>query len=135
MKNLKLVTLLFMTFNFTAAYAVDHSMHGGSKGGSSSASSCEKPVLAKFLPVNLAEVAPQSEFSFRVLNIHSPEQITVTVKNIPVAIAADFKDPFYTVTAKLPESLRNTVARINIKVDGKSAHCEAENGWLVKITE
>ena len=50
-------------------------------------------------------------------------------------VVADYKDPYYAVTAKLPDSLRNTVARINIKVNGKSSHCEAEKGWLVKISE
>jgi hypothetical protein len=137
MNKLKLLAVLFVTFNLNIANAVDHSAHGGasSGSGSGSASTCEKPHLSKFLPVNLALIAPGSEFSFRAINIQHPEQISVTVKNIPVEIAAEFKDPFYAVTAKLPDSLRNTVARINIKVSGKSAHCEAENGWLVKIAE
>jgi hypothetical protein len=119
----------------SVANAVDHSAHGGGSSGSSSPITCEKPHLSKFLPVKLALVAPNSEFSFRVTNISNPDQISVTVKNIPVEIVADFKDPFYAVTAKLPDSLRNTVARINIKVSGKSSHCEAEDGWLVKISE
>jgi len=135
MNKSKLLALLFVTFNLSIANAVDHSAHGGGSGGSSSPTTCEKPHLSKFLPDNLALVAPNSELSFRVSNIANPEQITVTVKNIPVDIVAEFKDPFYAVTAKLPESLRNTVARINIKVSGKNAHCEAENGWLVKISE
>lgn len=136
MNKSKLLALFFVIFNLNVANAVDHSAHGG---GSSSASSggvaCEKPHLSKFLPVNLALVAPNSEFSFRVSNIQKPEQISVTVKNIPVELVAEFKDPYYAVTGKLPDSLRNTVARINIKVSGKSTHCEAENGWLVKISE
>ena len=136
MNKSKLLMLLFVTFNISVANAVDHSAHGGGSSGSgSSAVTCEKPHLSKFLPVKLALVAPNSEFSFRVTNISSPDQISATVKNIPVEIVADFKDPFYAVTAKLPDSLRNTVARINIKVSGKSSHCEAEDGWLVKISE
>jgi hypothetical protein len=137
MNKSKLVVLLFAVFTMRIAHAeMDHSVHGaGSMGSSGSAINCEKPHLSKFLPVNLALVAPNSEFSFRVLNIHNPNQIAVTVKNIPVDIVAEFKDPFYAVTAKLPDSLRNTVARINIKVSAKSSHCEAENGWLVKISE
>lgn len=131
MNKSTLLALLFVTFNLSVANAVDHSAHGGS----SSSATCEKPHLSKFLPVNLALVAPNSELSFRVSNIANPEKISVTVKNIPVEIVAEFKDPFYAITAKLPESLRNTVARINITVGGKNAHCEAENGWLVNITE
>ncbi len=137
MNKSTLLALLVVTFNISIANAaMDHSAHGGGKGGGSGESTaCEKPHLSKFLPVNLALVAPSSEFSFRAINIQKPEQISVTVKNIPVEISAKFTDPFYTVTAKLPDSLRNTVARINIKVSGKNAHCEAENGWLVKISE
>jgi len=134
MNKLTLSALFLIAFNINTAHAVmDHSTHGGKSGGESAA--CEKPSLSNFLPVNLAIVAPSSEFSFRVSNIQRPEQITVTVKNIPVEINAEFKDPYYNITAKLPDSLRNTVARINIKVSGKNAHCEAENGWLVKIAE
>jgi hypothetical protein len=135
MNKSKLLALLFVTFNMSVANAVDHSAHGGGSTGGSSAVTCEKPHLSKFLPVKLALVAPSSEFSFRATNIQDPNQIAVTVKNIPVQIVAEFKDPFYAVTAKLPDSLRNTVARINIKVSGKSSHCEAEDGWLVKISE
>lgn len=139
MNKLKLLALLFIAFNMNLANAeMDHSGHGGSSSSGNngvSGTTCEKPQLSKFLPVNLAIVAPSSTFSFRALNIQDLSQIAVTVKNIPVKITAEFKDPFYAVTAKLPDSLRNTVARINVKVSGKSSHCEAENGWLVKISE
>jgi len=134
MNKLTLSAFFLIAFNINTAHAVmDHSTHGGKGGGESAA--CEKPNLSNFLPVNLAIVAPSSEFSFRASNIQHPENITVTVKNIPVDINAQFKEPYYSVTGKLPDSLRNTVARINIKVSGKNAHCEAENGWLVKISE
>jgi hypothetical protein len=138
MNKSNLLVLFFVIFNMSLAHAeMDHSAHGGSSGGKiGSGTACEKPHLSKFLPVNLALVAPGSQFSFRADNIQNPEkQISVTVKNIPVEITAEFKDPFYEIKAKLPDSLRNTVARINIKVSAKTAHCEAENGWLVKISE
>lgn len=138
MNKSKLLALFFIIFNINVSYAeMDHSAHGGSSSGKiGSGTTCEKPHLSKFLPVNLALVTPGSQFSFRAVNVQNPEQqISVTVKNIPVEIAAEFKDPFYEIKAKLPDSLRNTVARINIKVSGKTSHCEAENGWLVKISE
>ena len=136
MNTLKLLVTLFIIFNINTSHAVmDHSTHGGSGNRASSGTACEKPQLSKFTPANLTEVAPNSEFSFRATNVEDPQQLTVTVKNIPVEIKAVFKTPFYDVTGKLPDSLRNTVARINIKVSGKTSHCEAENGWLVKISE
>lgn len=136
MNKLKSLALFFVIFNMSVAHAeMDHSAHGGSSGKASTATNCEKPHLSNFLPANLALVAPSSEISFRAANIDHPEQISVTVKKIPVEIDAEFKDPYYAVKAKLPDSLRNTVARIDIKVSGKTSHCEAENGWLVKISE
>jgi hypothetical protein len=39
------------------------------------------------------------------------------------------------ITGKIPASLVNTAARINIKVSAKSPHCEAEDGWLLKISD
>ena len=120
-----------------ATHATEHhSGHGGGgEGGGGTVATCVKPHLAKFQPAHLATVAPGSEFSFIALNIHKPEQISVTVKNIPVEIDAEFKDPFYLVKAKLPAELHNTAARINIKVSAKTPRCEAENGWLLKISE
>lgn len=56
----------------------------------------------------------------------------VTAKKQPVVIQTEFKAPFYRVTGKLPDGLRNTMARIDIMVHGK---CQAEAGWLVKISE
>jgi len=87
------------------------------------------------MPPHLATIAPEGEFSFRVFNIDKPEQISVTVKNIPVEVTAEFKDPYYLIKGKIPASLVNTAARINIKVSAKSPHCEAENGWLLKIAD
>jgi hypothetical protein len=113
-----------------------HSGHGGGpKSGGGTSSACGKPQLAKFLPAHLATVAPEASFSFMAFNVDKPEYISVTAKNIPVEVTAEFKDPFYLIKGKLPASLVNTAARINIKVTGKSPHCEAEDGWLLLITD
>ena len=126
-------------FNIGAANATEHhSGHGGGNaggGGRSTASTCGKPHLGKFMPPHLATVAPEAEFSFTVFNIDKPEQISVTVKNIPVEVTSEYKDPYYLIKGKMPASLVNTAARINIKVSAKSPHCEAENGWLLKIAD
>jgi hypothetical protein len=141
MKNPRLLVLFFIISFFTmgSVNATEHhSGHGGGGtggGGGGSAGACAKPHLGKFLPPHLATVAPEAGFSFMAFNIDKPEQIAVTVKNIPVEVTAEFKDPFYLVKGKLPASLVNTAARINIKVSAKSPHCEAENGWLLKISD
>jgi hypothetical protein len=138
--RLLVIFIIISFFTMGAANASEHhSGHGGgsggSGGGSGGAGACAKPHLGKFLPPHLATVAPETEFSFAVFNIDNPEQVSVTVKNMPVEVTAEYKDPFYLIKGKIPASLANTAARINIKVSAKSPHCEAENGWLLKITD
>lgn len=138
--NKAILLVLFFSFSFcnigSSSAAEHHSGHGGgAKSGGSRASTCLKAGLSKFLPPHMASVRPEAEFSFVAFNIDGPEQIAVTVKNIPVDVSAEFKEPYYLVKGKIPASLVNTVARINIKVNAKSAHCEAENGWLLKISD
>lgn len=140
MKKFKILAIVFSVSCFAAGAAQateHHSGHGGGAngGGSGGGGECIKARLAKFLPAHLATVAPESEFSFVAYNIQKPEQVAVTVKSIPVELDAEFKDPFYLMKGKLPAALNNTMARINVKVSAKSSHCEAENGWLVKITD
>ena len=139
MKKSRILAIVFSVSCFAAGAAQateHHSGHGGgANGGGSGGGECVKARLAKFLPAHLATVAPESEFSFVAYNIQKPEQVAVTVKNIPVELDAEFKDPFYLLKGKLPAALNNTMARINVKVSAKSSHCEAEYGWLVKISD
>ena len=139
MKTPRLLAIFFMVSYFTvsAGYASEHhSGHGaGSGGGGAGENGCLKPQLTKFLPANLATVAPGSAFSFLAFNVEKPEQIKVTVKTIPVEVTTEDKESFYLVKGNLPAELVNTTARINIKVNAKVSRCNGENGWLVKIAE
>ncbi|MCX7082224.1 MAG: hypothetical protein NT008_02560 [Methylococcales bacterium] len=128
------MTLIAFLSSGVVTASEHHSGHGGGpKSSGGSASTCGKPQLAKFSPAHLANVAPEAIFSFYAYNIDKPEYVSATVKNIPVELSAEFKDPFYLIKGKLPASLVDTAARINIKVTGKSPHCEAEDGWLLLI--
>jgi hypothetical protein len=129
---LSVSTLLLIYIDVNAA---QH--HGGHRGASRGAASgnCLRPRFEKFLPPNMATVAPGSEFSFRATNVEKPEQLEVTAKKLPVKVNLEFKEPYYVVTGNLPDGLRNTVARITIKLNAKTSACEAETGWLVKISE
>lgn len=135
--KLRAVFFMFFCLNFSAGYASEHhSGHGAAMGGGGgSENACSKPQLTKFLPENLATVAPGSAFSFYAFNVEKPEQITVTVKTIPMEVTTEDKDSFFIVKGKLPAELVNTTARINIKVNAKIPRCSGENGWLVKIAE
>jgi hypothetical protein len=139
MKKQKLLPLFFIvtmssvSVGFATEHHSGHNMAGG--GGGESASNCLKPHVSKFTPAHLSKVAPGSEFSFVAFNISNPEHISATVKKVPVELVTEFKDPFYLVKGNLPKALKNTAARINVKVSGKTSHCELENGWLLNITE
>jgi hypothetical protein len=118
------------------ANAVDHSAHGGmAGGGDSSGGACIKPHLDKLKPQRLSTITPGSEFSFVAFNIDNPEQVSVTVKHQPVDVETEFKEPFYVFKGKIPNGLRNTAARIDVKIDSKYNACRLQDGWLVKISE
>ncbi len=115
-----------------AIAAMDHSRHGGPAMGGAS---CLRPQLSKMIPAHLATVAPGADFSFVLSNVDDPGQVSVEIKKQPIKVTTEFKDPYYVVKGKIPASLRNTAARVDVKVDSKIASCRAEEGWLVKISE
>lgn len=132
--KLLVILLSLSLFNMTDAMAgasghAGHTMGSGGGGGS-----CVKARVSKFQPGHLATVAPEAEFSFMVTGIQSPDQVDVTVKTIPVEVTGEDKDSFYLIKGKLPAELKNVTARVNVKVNAKSPRCDAENGWLIKIT-
>ncbi len=132
---LALSSILSLSVNLSTQAAEHHSGHmGGPKGSSSGMGVC-KPQLSKFIPAHLTTVIPGAEFSFIAHNILNADLISITVKNIPVEFEAEFKDPYYIIKSKLPASLHDTYARINIKVKAKYSECEAESGWLLNIVD
>ncbi len=138
MKTLRLIAIFFMLTFFSTSYATEH--HSGHNmaagGGGGGEGGCLKARLTKFLPANLATVAPGSTFSFWAYNIDNPNQIKVTVKSIPAQITIEKTESYLVVKGKLPAELVNTTARINIKVNNtKAPKCGAEAGWLVNISE
>jgi hypothetical protein len=134
-KRLAVAAAVLSLFTVNAADASEHhSGHGGmTGGGGGSASQCQKARLERFNPPHLAKVAPGAEFSFYAFNIETPEQLSATVKKLPVELSAEFKEPYFLVKGKLPANLTKTAARIDIKASAKSSHCEEEKGWLLII--
>ncbi len=136
MKNLHLYVVLCTLFvGETAVAAMDHSRHRGGRGAGMGSASCLRPQISKMIPAHLATVAPGSDFSFVLSNIDDPEQIFVEIKKQPVKVTAEFKDPFYVVKGKIPASLHDTAARVDVKIESKIASCRAADGWLLKISE
>jgi hypothetical protein len=107
--------------------------YGGGGGGSGTVTACKKPKFSGFDPVHLAEVAPESGFSFLTNKHTRVSGLTVTVKKIPVTVEAVAKGRGLMVTGQLPEGLAGSYARIAIKAKSDFG-CKGEAGWLVKIT-
>jgi len=105
-------------------------------GSSSSSKACAKPKFTDFIPIEKAEVAAGSDFSFTASANTYPESIKVTVKELPVDIKVSPKNAgsSFEVSGKLPESLKDTYARIAIDADAQN-NCNGSGGWLVKIAK
>jgi hypothetical protein len=95
---------------------------------------CKKLNFSDFTPVNSAEAAPQSAFSFFASGAAYPNSIKVTIKGQTVPVTVTPKKDGFQVTGKLPDSLKGTFAKINIEARGAN-QCEGSAGWLVKVTE
>lgn len=95
---------------------------------------CKKLNFSDFTPVNSAEVAPQSAFSFFASGAVYPNSIKVTIKGQTVPITVTPKGDGFKVTGKLPDTVKGTFAKINIEARGAN-QCEGSAGWLVKVTE
>lgn len=136
MKKRQILTALMAFFILDVHAAMDHSAHRGTGvKAATGGASCVRPQLSKMQPAHLATIAPGAEFSFVVSNLDDPAQVSVEVKRQPVDVQAEFKNPYYIVKGKIPESLKNTAARIDVKIDSKVPSCRAEDGWLLKISE
>jgi hypothetical protein len=104
----------------------------GDSGGSSSGA-C-KVNFSKFTPVNNAEVAAKSDFSFFASAETNPNSIKVTIKGQFIPVTVTPKGEGFRVAGILPDTLKGAYARINITAKGPS-QCEASDGWLVKVSE
>ncbi|MDD1613835.1 MAG: hypothetical protein LUP98_04200 [Methylococcaceae bacterium] len=122
-KTLWILTLLIVTSNVWA--------YGSS---SSSKKACDKPKFSEFSPVNNAQVAAKSAFSFTASANTNPDSIIVTVKSQPVAVIVTPKNQSFLVTGTLPDALKGDFARISIAADGPN-QCKGSDGWLVKVIE
>lgn len=134
MKSLNLLMIGLLTLiNSSFALAGAHVEHGGKNPNTPSA--CKEAKIGKLNPAPLSEVAPGSEFSFKVYDVHNPKQIEVTAKNIIIPTTIEHKNDFIVVHGKLPENLKGTAARVIAKVKGKLPRCNREEGWLLKIKD
>ena len=134
MKILNLSTVGLLTYLVsTLALAGAHVEHGGKN--PNNASTCKVARITRFKPPALSVVPSGSAFSFMVFDAHNPKNIVVTVKKQVVPLIIEDKGEMLVLQGKLPELLKNTAARIQVKVKGKTEKCNSEEGWLLKISD
>ncbi|MGZ4958032.1 MAG: hypothetical protein ACXV7J_02160 [Methylomonas sp.] len=124
-------------YNAAWAQSVEgHSGHGGGSSGSGGNElSCIKARISRYNPEHLATVAPGSEFSFAVSGSNGPGHIHVSIRQEPVDVSIEDKETFYLVKGRLPDDIKNETVRISIKAKAKVGKCDADGGWLLKVTE
>ncbi len=123
--------------NLASAQSTEgHAGHGGgSSGGSGIEASCIKAKISRYNPEHLATVAPGSEFSFAVSGSNGPGHIHVSIRQEPVDVTVEDKETFYLVKGKLPHDIKNETVRISVKAKAKVGKCDADGGWLLKVSE
>jgi len=132
MRNFNLLAILVLSLFSVNSMATGK--HGeSSKGGSAFGRACKTTIIDHTKPANRAKVAPQSEISFWVKGIEDSSLVEVTAKKIPMTFSIEEKVNTFVFRGKLPASLVDTAARINVEVHHKK--CPAEKGWLVLISE
>ncbi|WP_446808750.1 hypothetical protein ACH50O_15945 [Methylomonas sp. 2BW1-5-20] len=112
-----------------------HGGHGGGSAGGNDDGSCLNAKITRYHPEHLATVKPGAEFSFAVSGSNGPGHIHVNIKQEPIEVQIEDKDTFYLVKGKLPEGLKNTFVRISVKAKAKVSKCDADGGWLLKVSE
>lgn len=113
------------------AQSTGHIGHGGGGGDSG----CIKAKISRIQPEHLATVAPGAEFSFAASGSNGPGHIHVSILQQPVDITVEDKETFYLVKGKLPADIRNKTIRVSVQLKAKYSKCDAEGGWLLKVSE
>lgn len=137
MQTIKIFVALFALSCCNITWAQSTGGHGGHGGGGSGSGGpdCIKAKISRTKPDHLALVAPGSEFSFAASGSNGPGHIHVSIKNQPIDVTIDDKETFYLVKGRLPEDIKNSVVRVSVQLKAKVAKCDAEGGWLLKVTE
>jgi hypothetical protein len=130
-KTLAAILFAFGFCNSTWAQSTGHIGHGGGSGDGD----CIRAKISRVKPEHLSTVASGSEFSFAASGSNGPGHIHVSVKQQPIPVTIEDKETFYLVKGKLPEDIKNTTVRISVNLKAKASKCDAEDGWLFKVTE
>jgi len=129
----KILKLLLLFFTLMISYSAS------AYNGKPVDEQCKKPRFDRFsLPINKApariDVAPESEFSFRLSSKVAPETLKLTIKKKAIAYTIENKNSFYLITSKIPAEYTGKFVRINASVTAK-LDCKGKGGWLIKVAD
>lgn len=130
-KTLAVILFTFAVCNSTWAQSTGHIGHGGGSGDGE----CIRAKISRVKPEHLSTVPPGSEFSFAASGGNGPGHIHVSIKQRAIPVTIEDKETFYLVKGKLPEDIKNATVRISASLKAKVGKCDAEDGWLYKISE
>jgi hypothetical protein len=100
---------------------------------------CKKPKfhdfsLPEYKEPDKIEVAPESQFDFKVSVWSDPKTVKLTGKNEKIPFTVESTTTFHRVKAKLPASLTGKFVRINAGVKAELG-CDEQDGWLIKVAD
>ncbi|WP_020564903.1 hypothetical protein [Methylosarcina fibrata] len=100
---------------------------------------CKKPkytdfTLTEYKEPERIEVAPESEFEFKISAWADPTTLKLTARREKVDYTVESTSTFHRIKAKLPSSLNGKFARIDASVKAVLG-CDEQKGWLVKIAD
>lgn len=100
---------------------------------------CKKPKytdfsLTEYKEPERIEVAPESEFEFKISSWADPTTLKLSARREKVDFTVESTSTFHRVKAKLPPSLTGKFARIDASVKAVLG-CDEQKGWLVKIAD
>jgi hypothetical protein len=101
---------------------------------------CHKPkftdfTLTEYKVPEQREVAPESEFSFKVPAWTDPDSIKLTIKNHAIAFSIESNNNFHKVKAKLPAEFTGKFVRLDVRAKASDGVCHEEMGWLLKVAD
>ncbi len=134
MKISKIIYLILGLILSNSLYAQSNP-HAGHGGSGNQDSACIKAKVSNFNPGHLETVKPGSAFSFMVSGSNGPGHIHVTIREQAIKLDVESKDTFYLVKASLPAEIKHETIRISVSAKSKNSKCDADTGWLLKVTE
>lgn len=133
-KTILMISSLLLSHNLYAQ-SNPHSGHSSNGGSGNQDASCIKAKVSNFIPGHLETVKPGSTFSFMVSGSNGPGHIHATIREHTIKLDVEAKDTFYLVKGTLPADIKNETIRISVSAKSKVSKCDADTGWLLKVSE